>query len=239
MEALLLATFAGALLGFLVYNSSPASIFMGDCGSMFIGFFAALALGGTFPADDREVLVPVLAVPILAFVHSNLRHDFRHDTQKTFRSRSFAGRTRSHVASAGRAGGLSERHATLVAVRVGCRRGNCGVRPVARRTSSSLSGFRCLAALSAWSCSAFGLARVTRLTTGNDFHRATRSDVHPATGRVDLQTACLRSRAGHLPPSRWRTQLWPSALRFRGRVPSAVLRFCSVRSLPYCHLPVS
>jgi len=40
-EALMLATFAGALLGFLVYNSSPASIFMGDCGSMFIGFFLA------------------------------------------------------------------------------------------------------------------------------------------------------------------------------------------------------
>src|ERR1044072_1906136 len=40
-EALVLLIFAGALLGFLVYNSNPASMFMGDCGSMFVGFFLA------------------------------------------------------------------------------------------------------------------------------------------------------------------------------------------------------
>src|SRR5436190_520123 len=40
-EALMLGAFAGALLGFLIYNHHPASIFMGDCGSMFIGFFLA------------------------------------------------------------------------------------------------------------------------------------------------------------------------------------------------------
>jgi UDP-GlcNAc:undecaprenyl-phosphate GlcNAc-1-phosphate transferase len=38
-EALMLVVFAAALIGFLVYNSNPATIFMGDCGSMFIGFF--------------------------------------------------------------------------------------------------------------------------------------------------------------------------------------------------------
>ena len=36
--------FAGALLGFLVYNSNPASIFMGDSGSMFVGFFLRVRL---------------------------------------------------------------------------------------------------------------------------------------------------------------------------------------------------
>src|SRR4030095_8966414 len=41
VEAYMLMAFAGALLGFLVYNSNPASIFMGDCGSMFVGFFLA------------------------------------------------------------------------------------------------------------------------------------------------------------------------------------------------------
>src|ERR1700694_5135432 len=40
-EALMLMIFAGVLLGFLVYNSNPASIFMGDSGSMFVGFFLA------------------------------------------------------------------------------------------------------------------------------------------------------------------------------------------------------
>src|ERR1041385_3470421 len=40
-EALILLIFAAGLLGFLIYNSNPASIFMGDCGSMFVGFFLA------------------------------------------------------------------------------------------------------------------------------------------------------------------------------------------------------
>src|SRR4029078_1967528 len=40
-EALILSVFAASLLGFLIYNFNPASIFMGDCGSMFVGFFLA------------------------------------------------------------------------------------------------------------------------------------------------------------------------------------------------------
>ena len=37
---------AGAILGFLRYNFNPATIFLGDSGSLFIGFLlSALALG--------------------------------------------------------------------------------------------------------------------------------------------------------------------------------------------------
>ena len=63
---------AGALLGFLPYSFSPASIYMGDAGSMFIGFLlAVLTILTTFhdPAQGLQpfgVLVPpvVLAVPL-------------------------------------------------------------------------------------------------------------------------------------------------------------------------------
>ena len=65
MAGLLLATFAGAQLGFLVYNSNPASIFMGDCGSMFIGFFLASAALVNLSGGRSRSLLPVLAVPIL------------------------------------------------------------------------------------------------------------------------------------------------------------------------------
>jgi UDP-GlcNAc:undecaprenyl-phosphate GlcNAc-1-phosphate transferase len=65
MEALWLTTFAAALIGFLVYNSNPASIFMGDCGSMFIGFFLASAALVNVSGGRSRSLLPVLAVPIL------------------------------------------------------------------------------------------------------------------------------------------------------------------------------
>lgn len=65
LEAAMLLIFAAALLSFLVYNSNPASIFMGDSGSMFIGFFLASAALVNVSGGRSRSLVPVLAVPIL------------------------------------------------------------------------------------------------------------------------------------------------------------------------------
>jgi UDP-GlcNAc:undecaprenyl-phosphate GlcNAc-1-phosphate transferase len=64
-EALMLGVFTAALLGFLIYNSNPASIFMGDSGSMFIGFFLASAALINLAGGRSRAFVPVLAVPIL------------------------------------------------------------------------------------------------------------------------------------------------------------------------------
>ncbi len=64
-ELILLSAFIGALLGFLVFNFNPASIFMGDCGSMFIGFFlASSVLLNQFGGRSRSIMA-VLAVPVL------------------------------------------------------------------------------------------------------------------------------------------------------------------------------
>ncbi|PYS59963.1 MAG: glycosyl transferase [Acidobacteria bacterium] len=64
-EAVMMAVFTAALLGFLVYNSHPASIFMGDSGSMFIGFFLASAALVNVSGGRSRSLASVLAVPIL------------------------------------------------------------------------------------------------------------------------------------------------------------------------------
>ena len=64
-EAMMMGVFAAALLGFLIYNSNPASIFMGDSGSMFIGFFLAGAALVNVTGGRSRSFVPVLAVPIL------------------------------------------------------------------------------------------------------------------------------------------------------------------------------
>jgi UDP-GlcNAc:undecaprenyl-phosphate GlcNAc-1-phosphate transferase len=64
-NALMLAVLAASLLGFLIYNSQPATIFMGDCGSLFIGFLLASA-ALLNPASGRSrTFLPVLAVPVL------------------------------------------------------------------------------------------------------------------------------------------------------------------------------
>src|SRR5437773_6577190 len=61
----MLAFFVSALIGFLIYNSHPASIFMGDCGSMFIGFFLASAALVNVSGGRSRSFLPVLVVPIL------------------------------------------------------------------------------------------------------------------------------------------------------------------------------
>jgi UDP-GlcNAc:undecaprenyl-phosphate/decaprenyl-phosphate GlcNAc-1-phosphate transferase len=65
VEASMLAVFAAALLGFLFYNSNPASIFMGDCGSMFIGFFLASSALLSASGDRGRSFIVVIAVPVL------------------------------------------------------------------------------------------------------------------------------------------------------------------------------
>src|SRR5580765_4472751 len=64
-EAMMLGVFTAALLGFLIYNSNPASIFMGDSGSMIIGFFLASAALINVAGGRSRSFLPVLAVPIL------------------------------------------------------------------------------------------------------------------------------------------------------------------------------
>jgi UDP-GlcNAc:undecaprenyl-phosphate/decaprenyl-phosphate GlcNAc-1-phosphate transferase len=60
---------AGALVGFLPYNFNPARVFLGDCGSLPVGFIlAAIALKGSVKASAAvAVAVPLLALalPIL------------------------------------------------------------------------------------------------------------------------------------------------------------------------------
>lgn len=64
-ELALISIFIGSLVGFLFFNFNPASIFMGDCGSMFIGFFlASSVMIGQSGGRSRSILT-ILAVPVL------------------------------------------------------------------------------------------------------------------------------------------------------------------------------
>ena len=61
--------FAGGLLGFLRYNYHPASVFLGDCGSMYIGFMVStLPLVSHVPNSFLvSVGVPLLAMGVPIF----------------------------------------------------------------------------------------------------------------------------------------------------------------------------
>jgi len=67
-EILLLLGFIGACLGFLRYNFHPASIFLGDTGSMFIGFTLGVVSLQTFNKNtfliSMTIPIMVLGVPI-------------------------------------------------------------------------------------------------------------------------------------------------------------------------------
>jgi len=66
---------AGGLIGFLIYNFSPAKIFMGDCGSLILGFFAAvisikfinISLAHPIYVGNRLLHSPI-AIPFAAMV---------------------------------------------------------------------------------------------------------------------------------------------------------------------------
>jgi UDP-GlcNAc:undecaprenyl-phosphate GlcNAc-1-phosphate transferase len=62
--SLLALALAGAIIGFLRYNFNPATIFLGDCGSLFIGFMlSALALFGS----QKTPTVVAVAIPMVSF----------------------------------------------------------------------------------------------------------------------------------------------------------------------------
>ena len=71
-SALILLTLAGSMLGFLRYNFHPSSIFMGDAGSLFIGFMlATLTVTNSYvttrSASQLPVIVPILVLSVPLF----------------------------------------------------------------------------------------------------------------------------------------------------------------------------
>ena len=79
--ALAVLPFAGALLGFLRYNSYPATIYLGDCGSLSLGFLLG-CFGAVWSEKSATVLgltapVLVMAVPLLDVLTSVVRRMLR------------------------------------------------------------------------------------------------------------------------------------------------------------------
>ncbi|HEX7976389.1 MAG TPA: hypothetical protein VF498_18405, partial [Anaerolineales bacterium] len=101
---------AGSLLGFLVYNFPPAKIFMGDSGSLFLGFtLAVLAIARQPQASN---VFAVMGVPTLLFLLPILDTTLVTFT-RLLRGQSPAQGGRDHTSHRLIAFGLSERQAVL------------------------------------------------------------------------------------------------------------------------------
>jgi UDP-GlcNAc:undecaprenyl-phosphate GlcNAc-1-phosphate transferase len=111
-EATLAIMLAGAVLGFLCFNFNPATIFMGDCGSMFLGYTlggaALLSNYGHMRNLASVFLTPVLIllIPIFdtCFVAITRKHSGRPVSQGG----------RDHTSHRLVALGMSERRAVLL-----------------------------------------------------------------------------------------------------------------------------
>jgi len=109
-----LAILLGATGGFFIYNVHPASIFMGDSGSLLLGFsFAAVTLSSNHDGAGRSDVLSIVAAPVLVLMIPIF------DTTLVTVSRMLSGRSaaqggRDHSSHRLVAIGLSERRAVAV-----------------------------------------------------------------------------------------------------------------------------
>ena len=86
LDIILALIMLGSSLGFLFHNFPPAKIFMGDTGSMFLGFMIAIiALLGYKVTTITSIIVPILilSVPIFDTGFAMLRRILKHESIST------------------------------------------------------------------------------------------------------------------------------------------------------------
>jgi UDP-GlcNAc:undecaprenyl-phosphate GlcNAc-1-phosphate transferase len=115
---------SGALLGFLFYNFPPASIFMGDSGSLFLGFtLASLAIARQPQASN---VLAVIGVPVLLFLLPIL-DTILVTVTRLLRGQSPARGGRDHTSHRLVAFGLNERQTVLALYLVALAAGLAGL----------------------------------------------------------------------------------------------------------------
>jgi UDP-GlcNAc:undecaprenyl-phosphate GlcNAc-1-phosphate transferase len=108
--AVMMMALLGSLIGFLFFNFNPAKIFMGDCGTMFIGFILAAA---SVMCTTKSTTLVGLALPALALgipIFDTLFSIIRRIVER----RSIFAPDRSHIHHKLLDMGLRHRHVVIV-----------------------------------------------------------------------------------------------------------------------------
>jgi UDP-GlcNAc:undecaprenyl-phosphate/decaprenyl-phosphate GlcNAc-1-phosphate transferase len=130
-SAVLIFLLAGSLLGFLRYNFNPAKIFLGDSGSLFLGFMLAVlsVKSSTKITTGFALLLPILALglPIMDTLLSMIRRVLRPASPSPTNGKNRTSKfglmfqpDKSHIHHKLLSNGLSHRKAVLVLYLVSC-----------------------------------------------------------------------------------------------------------------------
>ena len=160
--AVLMLAVLGSLTGFLFFNFNPARIFMGDSGSMFLGF--VLASSSVMCAAKSQALVGlalpvlVLGIPIFDTLFSMLR--------RFLERRSMFAPDRSHFHHRLLDLGLKQRHAVIVIYAVTLLAAGLGMFMMVTRNIDSLVIFLCILLLLLLVFRIVGSVRLRETITG-------------------------------------------------------------------------
>ncbi len=138
--AVFMLALLGSLIGFLFFNFNPARVFMGDCGSLFLGF--TIAASSVICLTKSSALVgltlPVLAlgIPILDTFFAMLR--------RFLDRRSLFAPDRNHFHHRLIELGLKQRHAVVAIYAATCLATGFGLFMMVRRDAGSLVVFGCI-----------------------------------------------------------------------------------------------
>jgi len=139
MTVLMLALL-GSLTGFLFFNFNPARVFLGDCGSLFLGF--TIAASSVMCSTKSHALVGlalpvlVLGIPIFDTLFSMLR--------RFLERRSMFAPDRSHFHHRLLDLGLKQRHAVIVIYAVTLLAAGLGMFMMVTHNTNSLIVFACI-----------------------------------------------------------------------------------------------
>jgi UDP-GlcNAc:undecaprenyl-phosphate GlcNAc-1-phosphate transferase len=202
--------FAGSLLGFLRFNFPPASVFLGDAGSMLIGLFVgALAIQGSLKGPGTVLLAAPLAaltIPLLDSVAAIVR--------RKLTGRSIYTTDRAHL------------HHHLLRVTGSNRRVLACVAIAASLTSAG--AMMSVAVTSDWIALLVGIAVVALLAVTNLF------------GRTELRLVAERvqqfSNSFRFPTPNGNRRPWHSAVRLQGSRPWLALWDSIVSTATSCSL---
>lgn len=160
--AVLMLALLGSLTGFLFFNFNPAKVFMGDCGSLFVGFTisAASVMCVTKSAAFVGLALPILAlgIPIFDTLLSMLR--------RFLERRSLFSPDRGHFHHRLIDLGLHQRHVVVTIYSATLLSASLGLFMMARQDIGSLIVFGCILLLIVLLFLVVGSIRLREIATG-------------------------------------------------------------------------